>query len=148
VGGALALIAALLVLFPGSAALGVTLADWLAPGSWIAQIAGFFALPLAFVLGLQMWIGVAIFGAVVRLLVSRSHPPRTSAGDRVVLPGSFVFLPLSSIAGLLAGVITAIVPAASSAILAMGVFWLTGTLHGLVAWQLAKRGVLVPPDSM
>jgi hypothetical protein len=148
VGGAPALIAALLVLFPGSAALGVTLAEWLAPGSWIAQIAGFFALPLAFVLGLQMWIGVAIFGAVVRLLVSRSRPPRISDRDRIVLPGSFVFFPLSSGAGLLAGVITAIVPSASSAILAIAVFWLTGTLHGFVAWRLAKRGVLVPPDSM
>jgi hypothetical protein len=149
VGGVLALLAALFALFPGSAALGVTLAEWLAPGSWIAQIAGFFALPLAFITGLQMWVGVAIVGAIVRLLVSRRFPPRAAADDgRAGLPGSFIFFPISSAAGLLAGVIVALVPAAPSAVWAIVVFWLTGTLHGLVAWRLADRGVLVPPDSV
>jgi hypothetical protein len=146
-GGALALIAALLALFPGSAALGAGLAEWLAPGSWVAQIAGFFALPLAFAAGLQMWIGVAIFGAIVRLLIrgrSAAAMERTGAS----LPGSFVFFPLSSGAGLLAGVVVGLVPAAESWPGAVAVFWLVGTLHGWVAWRLARSGVLVPPDSM
>jgi hypothetical protein len=147
-GGALALIAALLALFPGSAALGTALAEWLAPGSWVAQIAGFFALPVAFAAGLQMWIGVAIFGAIVRLLVRRRSVSAATGRPSASLPGSFVFLPLSSGAGLLAGVIVGLVPAAESWLGAVAVFWLAGTLHGWVAWRLARSGVLVPPESM
>ena len=145
----MALVAALLALFPGSAAIGVTLAEWLAPGSWIAQIAGFFALPLAFVTGLQLWIGAAVLGALVRLIVFRRRPWRASEeGGSAGLPGSFVFFPLSSAAGLLAGALIALLPAATSAVWAIVVFWLTGTLHGLAAWRLAHRGVLVPPDGV
>jgi hypothetical protein len=147
-GGALALLAALAALFPGSAAIGVTLAEWLAPGSWVAQAAGFFALPIAFVTGLQMWIGVAIFSAIARLAFGRRFASPAAAGTRASVPGSFVFLPLSSGAGLLAGLIVGLVPAAESAMGACAVFWLAGTLHGWIAWRLARSGVLVPPESV
>ena len=147
-GGALALLAALAALFPGSAAVGVLLAERLAPGSWLAQIVGFFALPLAFVAGLQMWIGVAIFGAIVRLLIGRRRSIGRRTETRAALPGSVVFLPLSSAAGLAAGLIVGVVPASPSLLLAIAVFWLLGTLHGWLAWRLARAGVLVPPDTM
>ena len=53
--GTLAVIAAFVGLFLGGAALGGALAEAFAPGSWIASVAGFFALPLAFAAGLQAW---------------------------------------------------------------------------------------------
>ncbi|CAN5891022.1 hypothetical protein BH24GEM1_BH24GEM1_13280 [soil metagenome] len=28
------------------------------------------------------------------------------------------------------------------------VYWLVGTVYGLVAWQLARRGFLLPPESL
>jgi hypothetical protein len=147
-GGPLALIVALLVLFPGSGGAGVTLAQYLAPGSWIAEAVGLFALPLAFVWGLQLWIGTALLGAVVGLLLGRrSARDRPAPGEMLILPGSIVFLPLSSAAGLLAGIVIALLPATWSALLSIVAFWAIGTVHGLAAWQLAKRGVLVLPDS-
>ena len=149
-GGPFALIVALLVLFPGSGGAGVMLAPYLAPGSWVAEAVGLFALPLAFVWGLQLWIGAALLGAVVHLLLGRRRAvrDRPASGEMLILPGSIVFLPLSSAAGLLAGTIIALLPATWSALASIAVFWAIGTVHGLAAWQLAKRGVLVLPDSM
>ena len=27
-------------------------------------------------------------------------------------------------------------------------YWLAGTLHGLIAWRLARRGILIPPQTV
>lgn len=145
-GGVFALVAALAVLLFGGAALGAGLADRLAPGSWLAQAVGVFALPLAFATGLQMWVGVAIVGGLARLLLGRRRSPNARRETVRALPGSFVFLPLGSGAGLCAGVIVALVPSAHSALLTIAAYWLAGTLHGWLAWQLARHGVLVPPE--
>jgi hypothetical protein len=119
-----ATISALLGLFLGGAAAGVGLAGTLASDSWLAETVSFFALPVAFAAGLQAWYGLALLSLVARLLrwLSGSSPP--PAGGRRVSPGlsgSLVFLPLSSGAG--AGA-------------------------GLLAWRLARRGVLLPPESI
>jgi hypothetical protein len=58
--GTLAMLAAFLGLFLGGAGLGGALAAVFTPGSWIAAVAGFFALPLAFAGGLQAWYGLAL----------------------------------------------------------------------------------------
>jgi len=147
----LLMIVSLLALFPGSGALGVGLARWLAPGSWVADAVSFFALPLAFAAGLQMWYGLALFGALVRLIArwrSGAVPVRDPAVARSPLPGSAVFLPLSSGAGALAGVVAGLASSTQPAWLVMLVYWLAGTLHGAVAWRLARSGVLMPPESV
>jgi hypothetical protein len=28
------------------------------------------------------------------------------------------------------------------------VYWLVGTAHGVLGWRLARRGVLLPPESI
>jgi hypothetical protein len=144
-------IAALLALFPGAAAVGVGLARWLAPGSWVADAVSFFALPVAFATGLQIWYGVALFGMLVRLVGrwrAGAVPVRDRAVARPPLPGSVVFLPLSSGAGAIAGLVAGLVSSTQPAWLVMLVYWLVGTLHGVVAWRLARRGVLMPPESV
>jgi hypothetical protein len=147
----LVMILALLALFPGAAAVGVGLARWLAPGSWVADAVSFFALPIAFAAGLQMWYGLALFGALVQL-VGRwrvgAVPVRDHAVARPPLPGSAVFLPLSSGAGAFAGLVAGLVSSTQRAWLVMLVYWLVGTLHGVVAWRLARSGVLMPPESV
>ena len=145
---ALALGASLLVLFLGGGVVGVTLAERFAPDSFVASVVGLFALPLAFGFGLQMWMGVALFRAILVLLGTR----RRSAVARQLragsIPGTWVFLPISSAAGAIAGMIVGILSSANSGWLAWLTFWTVGTLHGLLAWRLARAGHLMPPESM
>ena len=94
------LIAAILGLFLGSGAVGVAMAGALAPGSRLAEAVSLFALPFAFAVGLQAWYGLALLSLVPRLV-------RWLVGGCVpALPGAFVFVPLSSCAGALAGIVS------------------------------------------
>ena len=147
--GALAMIAALFGLFLGGGAIGLVLASTFAPGSMVANAVSFFALPLAFAVGLQMWYGLALLHAVVRLLGMRRtpHVPRENRTRASGLAGSFVFLPLSSAAGATAGAVVGLLPTARSGLLAWLVYWAVGTIHGMLAWRLARAGVLMPPES-
>jgi hypothetical protein len=131
-----------LVLFLGGAALGVGLARHLAPGSFGAEIVGFFALPAAFALGLQLWFGVALLSVLGRFRGAR--PLREPARP---IPGGFVFLPVSSLAGTAAGVLTGVL-SSGGFLRAAGAWWLAGTLHGLLAWRLAVSGYLMPPEEL
>ena len=149
--GTLATVSALLGLFLGSGAAGLGLARLFAPGSWIAEVVSFFALPVAFAAGLQAWYGLALLGLVprlVELLVSRSRPGSSVATGPRRLAGSIVFLPLSSGAGFLAGLVVGLTSPTSSLWLVLLAYWLLGTGHGLLAWRLARGGVLVPPETI
>lgn len=149
--GPLPLILALLVLFPGGAVIGVALARTFAPGSFLADVVSFFALPVAFAFGLKAWFGLALAGAAVRVLGMRrggAGQGQTGRADATPLPGSVVFLPLSSGAGAAAGIVVAILSTPGSGWLAWLTYWTVGTLHGLVSWRLARAGVLMPPESV
>ena len=132
-----AILAAYVGLFPGSAAVGVWLAELLAPGSRLAELVSFFAL--------------AHLGLVPRLLgrlrASGSAAPAARTWGRPELPGSWVFFPLSSVFGLLAGVAVGLASSSHAAWLVALVYWLVGSLHGLLAWRLARAGFLMPPDA-
>jgi hypothetical protein len=147
----LAVIAAYLGLFVGGAAIGGALAEAFAPDSWLAEAAGFFALPLAFAAGLQAWYGLALFGLVLRALGSlwgsRSREPRVRHGVSASLPGAFVFLPFSSTAGAAAGIVVGLASPTHAAWLVALVYWVVGTGHGALAWALARGGFLTPPES-
>jgi hypothetical protein len=145
----LAVIAAFAGLFLGGAAIGGALAGVYAPGSWIAAVAGFFALPLAFAVGLQAWYGLALLSLIPRLLGrlwgSKTPPERVPVAG---IPGSFVFLPLSAGAGATAGLVVGLASSTQPAWLVALVYCLVGTGHGALAWRLARGGVLIPPESV
>ena len=145
--GALAMIAALFGLFLGGGAIGLALASTFAPGSMVANMVSFAALPLAFAVGLQMWYGLALVHAVFRLLVMRRSSQPKKRARPSGLAGSFVFLPLSSAAGATAGAVVGLLSTARSGLLAWLVYWAVGTIHGMLAWRLARAGVLMPPES-
>lgn len=140
------MVLALVVLFLGSGVVGVTLAEFFAPESWLASVAGLFALPLAFGLSMQWWFGLALIGAVVRLV--RNGPRPQSETRSEPLPGSFVFLPVSSAMGLAAGIVVGILSPTYSAGVVILVYWTLGTLHGFAGWRLARAGILMPPESI
>jgi hypothetical protein len=147
-----ATIAAFLGLFLGGAAIGGGLAGAFAAGSWIAAVAGFFALPLAFAGGLQAWYGLALLILVPRVLgnllgLSSAPVPRGPAA-RPSIPGSFVFLPFSSVAGAAAGIVVGLASSTHPAWVVAVVYWIVGTAHGAFAWRLARGGYLMPPESI
>lgn len=150
--GPLALIAALLGLFLGGAAIGGALAETFAPESFVADVVSFFALPLAFAIAMQAWFGLALFGLAIRLvgLGRRSGTTRDASVPVATtpIPGSFVFLPLSSAAGAVAGLVVGLISPTHSVWLVWFVYWAVGTVHGLLGWRLARAGVLVPPESI
>ncbi|HSE51399.1 MAG TPA: hypothetical protein VLB00_04380 [Gemmatimonadales bacterium] len=134
------------VLFLGAAGLGILLARSLAPGSWPAEVVGSFALPVAFAIGLQLWFGLALLSVIPRLL--RREPGIRPVAPKAGLFGGFVFLPLSSVAGAVAGVVTGILSRVHPVWWVALLWWGVGTLHGLLAWRLARTGYLVPPESI
>jgi hypothetical protein len=150
--GTLAIVGAVLGLFLGGAVAGIGLARALAPGSWVAETVSFFALPIAFAAGLQAWYGLALFSLIPRLLRglggSYSGAARAREPRPLRLPGSFVFLPLSSGAGAVAGIVVGLVSSTDPVWFVALVYWLVGTAHGLLAWRLARSGVLLPPESV
>lgn len=132
--------------------MGAGLARTLAGDSWLAEVVGFFALPVAFAIGMQAWFGLALLSLIPRLLGrarKESGVPPSSGKPAATRPlaGAAVFLPLSSAAGAIAGVTVGLLPGSHSFWTVALVFWLVGTLHGALAWRLAKAGYLMPPDS-
>ena len=123
--GTLPIVLAFVGLFFGGAAIGGALAAVFAPGSWIAEVAGFGALPLAFAVGMQAWYGLALVSLIPRLLgMVLGVPARQARREQARgagIPGSFVFLPLGSLAGATAGVVVGLVSPTHSA-------WLVGLL--------------------
>ena len=150
--GTLPIVLAFVGLFFGGAAIGGALTDVFAPGSWIAAVAGFGALPLAFAVGMQAWYGLALLSLIPRLLgMVRGVPARPAPREQARgagIPGSFVFLPLASLAGAAAGVVVGLVSPTHSAGLVALLYWLVGTCHGALTWRLARRGFLIPPESI
>jgi hypothetical protein len=150
-GGALRSVVAVLGLFFGGAAIGLGLAGALAPGSGVATVVSFFALPIAFAAGLQTWYGLALLSLLPRLLRwGRGAGPRpVLSGEEATsgLSGAWVFLPFSSAGAVVAGGVVGLVSTTQAAWFTVLVYWLVGTLHGLLAWRLARGGILLPLES-
>ena len=145
----LATIAAFAGLFFGGGAVGDWLARTLAPGSWVAEAVSVFALPLAFAMGLQAWYGLALLGLVphlVRLVLRPGTPARMKRP--VSLPGAWVFLPLSVSFGAIAGVVAGLASPTHPVWIVAPIYLSVGTVHGVVAWRLARRGILMPPETV
>ena len=142
-------IAAFVGLFLGPAAVGDGLARTLAPGSWVAEAASVFALPLAFAMGLQAWYGLALLGLIphlARLVFRPGTPVRTRRP--VSLPGAWVFLPLSVAFGAIAGVVAGLASPTHPVWIVAPIYLAVGSLHGAVACRLARRGILMPPETV
>jgi hypothetical protein len=145
----LVLMVSMLGAFGSGPLLGTGLACLLAPDSFVAEGIGMFAFPLAFVLGLQAWLGLAIFSAVLhagRRLFSKQLRRSLTGSSVVVPPGSFVFVPLSVGAGLLAGIVVGLVSDTHALLTSVLLFVAAGALYGAVVWQLARSGYLPFPE--
>ncbi|HUF35999.1 MAG TPA: hypothetical protein VMN37_08615 [Gemmatimonadales bacterium] len=108
---------------------------------------------MAFAVGLQAWYGLALLGLVAQLFRGRRQRRGSIAGPAGPsgapgLFGSWVFLPLSSGAGAAAGVVAGLASPTQPAWFVALAYWLVGSLHGLVAWRLARRGYMQLPETV
>src|SRR5688500_14048500 len=123
------------------------MASVFAPDSIVTDVVSFFALPLAFALALPAWYGLALFHLAFRLLAPRRAKTSSESRSRPPLGGSFVFLPLGSAAGAIAGIVVAFLAPAHSGWLVWLAYWAVGTVHGALGWRLARAGALTPPEA-
>ena len=140
---------ALIAAFFGGAAIGEGQAAWLAPESAAAEFVSFFHLPLAFVVGVSVWMGMGIVVVAAKVLgrLLRGEGRRRHSGPPVtpVPSGAWIFLPVASASGLFAGLL---VGGLTSAIwTTLPVYWATGTIYGAVVFALANAGYLPFPDA-
>jgi hypothetical protein len=138
------------VLFGGAGA-GMALARVVAPGSNVAQMVAFLALPLALVTGFQLWLGAAIvllLPRLVRVIRRREwqadvHAPVEKICE--VPPGHGAFVVTGTGWGAAAGLIVGVLPAAASFVVAAGAFIALGLGYGVLTRALAKHGLLPFP---
>jgi hypothetical protein len=142
----------IMLLFLGGAVLGMELAERLAPDSWVAAFVGLFMLPLAFMLGMQFWLGLALLGAIgygLRYLVQRAAGSTASLRESVptmIPPGSVAFFPIASLSGALGGLITGLVASEAGFFAVLSTYTAVGVGYGLICWQLARNGWLPFPE--
>lgn len=145
------IVLALAVALFGGAALGLGLAHIMAPRSILADIVGFFVFPLAFALGWQAWIGLAIVLSLPRFfrrLRKRGEPEAGSDEDSAPaaeLPGAGVFVPIATGMGLGCGVLVGIVSSWPLPVVLVA-YTFGGLAYGLMLWWLANAGFLLWPE--
>lgn len=149
--GFLAQIAATFCALFGGGGAGMLLARAVAPGSEVAEMVAFFALPLALVSGFQLWLGMAFVLLVPRLVRAirrrewRADVPTPPEEILEVPPGHAAFVVTGTGWGAAAGLVAGIVPSAPSFMAAAGAFALLGFGYGLLTRELARRGLLPFP---
>ncbi|MFN2316050.1 MAG: hypothetical protein ABR551_07395 [Gemmatimonadales bacterium] len=139
-----------LALFLGGGLLGSQLARAMAPGSGLAELVSFLALPAAFMVGIIAWAGAAL-PAMVRGLVRmiRDGGRRSRSDGRldepVIVPGSFAFVPVALVITGGAGLLVAILSRTHSFLAVLGLYLLIGAGYGSLCWRLARIGWLQFP---
>lgn len=138
-----------LLLFLGGGLCGSLLSRYFAPASVAAAFAGFFMMPFSFLMGLQLWLGLAIFHAIwiflKRLVLKQELFDRSRAVQEMIPSGTFVFLPVSIVVCTTAGALSGIFSDRSGFVLTTLAYLVIGSIYGTAAWQLAKRGYLPFP---
>lgn len=137
-----------MVLFLGSGIGGAWLGRHMAPGSVVANLLGFLMLPMAFLVGMQLWMGAAILAWLVRLVFRRPRPPSTimasmpREGAGETRSGAWVFVVVCPLFTLPAGLVTGWLSESYRILPVLGLYAAVGLLFGIAVWQLAKRGYI------
>jgi hypothetical protein len=140
----------------GGAALGTLLSNLLAPGAMFVRIIAFLAFPLCLGIGLTLWfwtalsiLGTHFVGVWLKKPNTEGFAHAREAAQRDATsapPGSFVFVPVSVIISLCAGIIIALSPTAKGFVIAVSSFTGAGLVYGTLLWLLARSGFLPLPE--
>lgn len=131
----------LAVLFVGGAGLGVSLAEWRAPGSILAQFLAFFVFPISFISAFSLWRGFAIISALVLLAVRwRSRAALAADLEESILRRAFVMIPaplaFATPCGLIVGLLGG--TPVSTTLLFLG----AGLAYGLALYFAGRHGMI------
>lgn len=134
-------------LFFGAGFFGVWLAGQVAPASLVAPMIGLLTLPLAFIIGMHFWLGVALFAALWTLCrrLLRAQTLRDGATVAAVPPGAFVFVPVATVVSVLAGGLMVALGSASGALATLAIYGASGLAYGSLCWLSARSGYLPFP---
>lgn len=139
-----------IALFLGGGVGGVALATFLAPDSILASFVGLIALPAAFILGMQFWLGFALLSALlhgVRRLLGRVESQLLPiANDRAIPPGSYAFLLTSTAFSVGSGLIMGFVATRTGFFATLLIYLPVGLGYGITCWLLARCGFLPFPE--
>ena len=135
----------LATLFLGGGALGVGLAQWLAPGSFAAQFVGLFTFPLPFAISMHLWLGFAVALAVWRTLTR--GPKKPDNHEQAEIPaGSVVFIPTCTGLVTFAGLLVGLLGSSFGVIGTAGLYVALGAVYGTSCWLFARAGYLPFPN--
>jgi hypothetical protein len=81
----------------------------------------------------------------VRLL-SRPQTGRSRPLAAAPIPGAGAFVPIASGIGAAVGLVVGWLSTTRPVWLVALVYWVVGSLYGLLTWRLARAGLLVPPE--
>lgn len=127
--------------FFGGAIAGLLLALTLSPQFPFAVWLGLCSLPLAFIIGAHLWLGLAMLKMTARFLRNPDHGG-DHAQSSAVPPGSIVFVFTAPGISALAGFILAIAPNRMGFAPTLLAFLLLGVVYGIVCHLLARNGYL------
>ncbi|MBK9580177.1 MAG: hypothetical protein IPK50_14520 [Fibrobacterota bacterium] len=137
-----------LCVFLGSGAFGGWFGTQMAPESTVATLVGLLMLPIAFMVGMQVWLGAAMIAWLFGWLFPkktrpRSAPPGEGAGaTRETRSGALVFAVVFPLFTIPAGMLTGWLSNEHSFLTVLALYTGLGMVFGAMVWQLAKHGYI------
>ena len=93
-----------------------------------------------------VWLALlSLIPQVVRLLL-RSQTGRSRPLTGAPISGAGAFVPIASGIGAAVGLVVGWLSPTHPVWLVALVYWVVGSLYGLLAWRLARAGLLMPPE--
>lgn len=127
--------------FFGSAVGGFLLANALAPQFPLSAWLGLCSLPLAFILGAHLWLGLALLKLIARFLRNPAQG-RKNFQSNDAPPGSIAFVFAALSVSTLTGFLLALAPNRMGFLPTLFSFIVVGALYGILCHLLARRGYL------
>ncbi len=126
--------------FIGGGIIGLVLTVALTETGSVARLFGLCSLPLAFIIGAQLWPGYASVRIGAHLLKRGALPRFAKSG--AIPPGSAAFVLTSTTISTFLGVVVALAPSRLGFLPTLAVFIGLGAGYGIVCHLLARNGFL------
>ncbi|MBO9343776.1 MAG: hypothetical protein J7454_17635 [Roseiflexus sp.] len=126
--------------FIGGGIIGLVLTVALTETGSVARLFGLCSLPLAFIIGAQLWLGYASVRIGAHLLKRGALPRFAKSG--AIPPGSAAFVLTSTTISTFLGVVVALAPSRLGFLPTLAVFIGLGAGYGIVCHLLARNGFL------
>lgn len=127
----------LAIVFLGGTVAGQALVLATGSRSALAVVIGVLAIPAAFLIGMQLWLGFALLGALWNFFRGRSQ---TAGGE--IPAGALVFLPVTLVVLGFSGLLIALFGTDLGFLRTISLYLGVGVGYGLLCWRLARAGYL------